>query len=256
MTEIIWTYDVMWRESSIEWASRWDLYLSMAGRYDDEVHWFSIINALLIVLFLSAMVAMIMMRSLHRDITRYNRVPTEEERDEEREETGWKLVHRDVFRPPANFPMLFCVLNGSGVQLLYMSIIVLVFAAVGFLSPALCFFCLRWVSPCADTSCGSFKVAVLLLTAGVGMGGLAFSGYWANFIDLSPRYSGHLMGISNSVATIPGIAGNLITGQILAGRENDWDLVFGLAAGIYVFGAAVFVLFARAERQPFDGADE
>ena len=130
------------------------------------------------------------------------------------------------------------------------------FNTVGFLSPALCFFCLRWVSPCADTSCGSFKVAVLLLTAGVGMGGLAFSGYWANFIDLSPRYSGHLMGISNSVATIPGIAGNLITGQILAGRENDWDLVFGLAAGIYVFGAAVFVLFARAERQPFDGVDE
>ena len=136
VTEIIWTYDVMWRESSIEWASRWDLYLSMAGRYDDEVHWFSIINALLIVLFLSGMVAMIMMRSLHRDITRYNRVPTEEERDEEREETGWKLVHRDVFRPPANFPMLFCVLNGSGVQLLYMSLAVLAFAAVGFLSPA------------------------------------------------------------------------------------------------------------------------
>ena len=127
------------------------------------------------------------------------------------------------------------------------------FNTIGFLSPALCFFSLRWVQPCADTSCGGFKVAVLLLTAGVGLGGLAFSGYWANFIDLSPRFSGHLMGISNSVATIPGIAGNLITGRLLAGRENDWDLVFGLAAAIYVSGAAVFLLFARAERQPFDG---
>jgi transmembrane 9 superfamily protein 2/4 len=135
-TEIIWTYDVEWRASKIEWASRWDLYLSMAGRYDDEVHWFSIINALLIVLFLTGMVAMIMVRSLHRDITRYNRVPTEAEREDEREETGWKLVHRDVFRPPPTFPMLFCVLTGSGMQLLYMSVTVLLFAAIGFLSPA------------------------------------------------------------------------------------------------------------------------
>ena len=33
---------------------------------------FSIINSLMIVLFLSGMVAMIMMRTLHRDFNRYN----------------------------------------------------------------------------------------------------------------------------------------------------------------------------------------
>jgi transmembrane 9 superfamily protein 2/4 len=134
--EVIWTYDVKWTPSTIEWASRWDIYLSMAGRYDDEVHWFSIINALLIVLFLSGMVAMIMIRNLHRDITRYNRVPTEEERAEEREESGWKLVHADVFRPPVFKPMLFCVFVGTGVQILAMSLITIVFSAIGFLSPA------------------------------------------------------------------------------------------------------------------------
>merc|ERR1719305_685003 len=119
--EVIWTYDVMWRPSDIEWASRWDIYLSMAGRYDDEVHWFSIINALLIVLFLTGMVGMIMVRSLRRDIARYNRVPTDEELAEDREETGWKLVHRDVFRAPDTAPQLFAVLSGSGFQLLCMS---------------------------------------------------------------------------------------------------------------------------------------
>jgi transmembrane 9 superfamily protein 2/4 len=35
--EVIWTYDVIYQKSDIEWASRWDIYLSMAGRYDDEV---------------------------------------------------------------------------------------------------------------------------------------------------------------------------------------------------------------------------
>ena len=134
--EVVWTYDVMWRESKIKWASRWDIYLSMADRYDDEVHWFSIINALLIVLFLTGMVGMIMVRSLRRDIARYNRVPTEEELAEEREETGWKLVHRDVFRAPDFMPQAFAVLSGTGTQLLYMSLVSLFFMAIGFVSPA------------------------------------------------------------------------------------------------------------------------
>jgi hypothetical protein len=36
--------------SQIRWASRWDTYLMMM---DDQIHWFSIINSLMIVLFLS-----------------------------------------------------------------------------------------------------------------------------------------------------------------------------------------------------------
>ena len=32
------------------------------------------------------------------------------------EETGWKLVHGDVFRPPKN-PRLFVSLVGSGIQI-------------------------------------------------------------------------------------------------------------------------------------------
>ncbi len=74
--------------SPIRWASRWDTYLSMA---DDQIHWFSIVNSLMIVLFLSGMVAMIMMRTLHRDISQYNQLETAEEAQEE---TGWKLVRR------------------------------------------------------------------------------------------------------------------------------------------------------------------
>jgi transmembrane 9 superfamily protein 2/4 len=39
-----------------------------------NIQWFSILNSLIIVLFLSAMVAMIMLRTLHKDIARYNQV--------------------------------------------------------------------------------------------------------------------------------------------------------------------------------------
>lgn len=72
--------------SDIRWASRWDTYLKMT---DDQIHWFSIVNSVMIVLFLSGMVAMIMVRTLYRDISKYNQLDTQEDAAEE---TGWKLV--------------------------------------------------------------------------------------------------------------------------------------------------------------------
>ena len=67
---------------------RWDQYL-LSGA-DDEIHWFSIINSLMIVLFLTGMIAMILMRNLYRDIARYNE---ETSAEEAAEETGeWPLL--------------------------------------------------------------------------------------------------------------------------------------------------------------------
>ncbi|CAD6218171.1 unnamed protein product [Miscanthus lutarioriparius] len=127
--EIIFTYDVRFEESEIKWASRWDTYLLMT---DDQIHWFSIVNSLMIVLFLSGMVAMIMLRTLYRDISRYNQLETQEEAQEE---TGWKLVHGDVFRPPT-YSDLLCVYVGTGVQFFGMLLVTMIFAVLGFLSPS------------------------------------------------------------------------------------------------------------------------
>ncbi|GKU87209.1 hypothetical protein SLEP1_g1651 [Rubroshorea leprosula] len=127
--EIIFTYDVEFQESDIKWASRWDTYLLMA---DDQIHWFSIVNSLMIVLFLSGMVAMIMLRTLYRDISKYNQLETQEEAQEE---TGWKLVHGDVFRPPTNSDLL-CVYVGTGIQFFGMILVTMIFALLGFLSPS------------------------------------------------------------------------------------------------------------------------
>ena len=74
------------------------------------------------------------------------------------QESGWKLVHGDVFRAPNPYPMMFSVLVGTGVQLLCMCIATIVFAAVGFLSPA---------------NRGSLVIAVLVLYVLMG----SFAGY-------------------------------------------------------------------------------
>jgi len=127
--EVIFSYDVVFKMSNIRWASRWATYHLIKN---DQIHWFSIVNSLMIVVFLSGMVAMIMLRTLHRDISKYNQLETV---DEASEEIGWKLVHGDVFRPPTRFGAL-TVYVGTGVQIIGMTVVTLVFAVLGFLSPS------------------------------------------------------------------------------------------------------------------------
>eukprot|EP01082_Thalassiosira_pseudonana_P012932 g11708.t1 g11708 contig6:429798-431930(+) len=110
--KIYYSYEVIWQQSDIPWADRWDVYL--VGSPDDEIHYFAIVNSLMIVVFLTGAVATILIRTLKRDIAGYNAVQTLEEAQDE---TGWKLVHGDVFRPPQNGQLLLCVLVGTGAQL-------------------------------------------------------------------------------------------------------------------------------------------
>ena len=51
------------------------------------------------------------------------------------EDSGWKLVHGDVFRPPHDSD-LFATVVGMGVQVLWTMVVVVALAAVGVLSPA------------------------------------------------------------------------------------------------------------------------
>ncbi|KAH8249184.1 hypothetical protein KR032_007050 [Drosophila birchii] len=128
---IMYTYSVKFVENdSIKWSSRWDYILESMPH--TNIQWFSILNSLVIVLFLSGMVAMIMLRTLHKDIARYNQMDSGEDAQEE---FGWKLVHGDVFRPPRK-GMLLSIFLGSGVQVLVMAMVTLAFACLGFLSPA------------------------------------------------------------------------------------------------------------------------
>jgi transmembrane 9 superfamily member 2/4 len=135
--KVLFTYDVTWKENlDLKWGSRWDIYLSMDNAVPAKVHWLSIANSLVIVFVLSAMIAAILVRNLRRDITRYNQLATDEEKAEDLEEYGWKLVHADVFRPPSFSPLLLSVLCGTGAQLLGMTFFTIVFSAMGFMSPA------------------------------------------------------------------------------------------------------------------------
>lgn len=128
-SSILLTYSVHWEESEVKWASRWDTYLTMS---DVQIHWFSIVNSVVVVFFLSGILSMIIIRTLRKDIANYNR---EDDMEDTMEESGWKNVHGDVFRPP-QYPMILSSLLGSGTQLFCMILIVIFVAMLGMLSPS------------------------------------------------------------------------------------------------------------------------
>lgn len=127
---VTFTYDVEYIPSPHRWATRWDQLLE-ANPELKQIQWFSIVNSLMISLFLTALVGTVLLRTVLRDFSRYNALEEEDEEDV----TGWKLVHGDVFRTPQN-PVLLAIFCGSGAQALWMTTILLFFALLGFLSPA------------------------------------------------------------------------------------------------------------------------
>ncbi|KAL4318429.1 hypothetical protein GQ457_18G003980 [Hibiscus cannabinus] len=129
---IVFTYEVAFEKSDIKWPSRWDAYLKMEG---SKVHWFSILNSLMVITFLAGIVLVIFLRTVRRDLTRYEELDRESQVQMNEELSGWKLVVGDVFRAPSN-PALLCILVGDGIQILGMAIVTILFAALGFMSPA------------------------------------------------------------------------------------------------------------------------
>jgi len=124
------TYEVVWKKSDIQFEDRFDKYLD-PNFFQHRIHWFSIFNSFMMVIFLVGLVTMILMRTLRKDYARYSK--EEDIDDMERDlgdEYGWKQVHGDVFRAAAS-PMLFSSLIGTGAQLAVVVLFVVIFAILG-----------------------------------------------------------------------------------------------------------------------------
>lgn len=136
---VAYTYDVIWRESSVPWATRWDNYLHVSS---PRIHLLSLVNSLVVCVLLCLVVAAILLRVLNRDITKYNALSHGFAYDLDldpdaqiQDDSGWKLLHGEVFRAP-KYRMWLCITVGTGTQMAAMCGVTLVFALLGFLSPS------------------------------------------------------------------------------------------------------------------------
>ena len=126
------SYSVNWAPSPIPFARRFERYLDY-NFFEHQIHWFSIFNSFMMVAFLMGLVSMILLRTLKKDYARYTRGDDDDLESLERdmnEETGWKLVHGDVFRPPAHLEFLSALI-GTGIQLALLVLAVILITIAG-----------------------------------------------------------------------------------------------------------------------------
>ena len=125
------TYSVKWVPTEISYARRYERYLDY-NFFEHQIHWFSIFNSFMMVIFLTGLVSMILMRTLKNDYAKYAKEEDDLETLERdvSEESGWKLVHGDVFRP-VQYLGLLCALMGTGAQLAVLVLLTILISIAG-----------------------------------------------------------------------------------------------------------------------------
>ncbi|KAJ7383069.1 hypothetical protein OS493_030956 [Desmophyllum pertusum] len=118
-----------------------------------------------------------------------------------------------------------------------------VFGTVGFLIPACLLVSTSYVG------CDYTSLAVVLFTLALGIESANAACYTVNHLDIAPRFAGILMGITNTVGTIPGIVGPYIVGLLTNDQPTraQWQKVFYISAGVFVVGWIVYLLIGTAE---------
>ncbi|XP_046680581.1 putative inorganic phosphate cotransporter isoform X1 [Homalodisca vitripennis] len=96
--------------------------------------------------------------------------------------------------------------------------------------------------------------AVVLLTTSVSLGAGIYMGYLATALDLSPNFSGVLMGIVNCLGNISSFLAPMVTGFIVKDEasRDEWMIAFYISAGIFFVGNLIFIVFGSSDVQPWN----
>jgi len=129
-TQLDFSYSVKWVLTEKPFEKRFERYLDY-NFFEHQIHWFSIFNSFMMVVFLCGLVSLILLRTLRNDYARYTRDDDDVEGlDRVGEDSGWKQVHGDVFRAPKGL-CAFAALVGTGAQLIVIVVAAVAFAILG-----------------------------------------------------------------------------------------------------------------------------
>jgi transmembrane 9 superfamily protein 2/4 len=107
---ILFTYDVIFENSTKTFAYRWDFYKPKKTR----IHWYGISISEFIIMSLTLIIFFFFLRNIKVEINEYNhKIVNLEVVDY----YTWKELSGDVFRAPTNNPMLLSAIIGNGFQL-------------------------------------------------------------------------------------------------------------------------------------------
>eukprot|EP01064_Diplonema_japonicum_P014745 TRINITY_DN22434_c0_g1_i1.p1 TRINITY_DN22434_c0_g1~~TRINITY_DN22434_c0_g1_i1.p1 ORF type:complete len:568 (+),score=43.44 TRINITY_DN22434_c0_g1_i1:53-1756(+) len=119
-TVLLFSYQVKWTETLVPYEDRPSFNPGYIQQEEIDIQWFSILNSLILVAMLTFFLIFLTVRLLKKDMEKYD----------DGEDSGWKLLHGDVFRTP-EYPLLFTSIIGCGMQLLLVFTSMLTLSVVG-----------------------------------------------------------------------------------------------------------------------------
>lgn len=122
---------------------------------------------------------------------------------------------------------------------------------VAFVGPAVCMIACAVLTPTSAAGATPLitSAIVCLLSIAFALGAWSRGGLYCNHQDLSPKFAGALLGITNTAGALPGVLGVAAAGYLLD-ITNSWALaVFFPTAICQTIGALFYTTFASSERQ-------
>ncbi|EDX01169.1 putative inorganic phosphate cotransporter [Drosophila yakuba] len=97
----------------------------------------------------------------------------------------------------------------------------------------------------------SLWLTCVIFILGMGLNGAIYSGFKINHLDLSPRFAGLLISITNCVANLVGLLAPMVAGHVIDPKPSveNWRIVLYIAAGMFVFTASFYNVFASGKPQ-------
>ena len=220
--DVEFSYSVRWLSSDIDFSDRMSRYAQYSFLPQSfEIHWLSIVNSFVLVLLLTGFLSIILMRVLKNDFVRYS-VAVEDDEDDE-EETGWKLVHGDVFRLPPAFST-FCAYVGTGAQL---------FALV------FCLLCLAIMNMFYPGNRGAmYTAAIVLYALTAGTAGFVSAHMFCRFYGVDGRWAWNLV-LSATLFPAPFICIFCFLNTVAIAYNSQAALPFGTIVVIMLIWALV-----------------
>ncbi|CAH1100629.1 unnamed protein product [Psylliodes chrysocephalus] len=103
------------------------------------------------------------------------------------------------------------------------------------------------------------SLSVTMLVIAVGVNAACFAGFQINPVDLSPKFSGVLMGIGNGSSNTFSIIAPLLVQFVVADDETNkklWRIIFITAACIYTASDIFYVIFASGKVQYWNDLEQ
>lgn len=100
-------------------------------------------------------------------------------------------------------------------------------------------------------------VCIALLSLAFGFNGTVTQTVFANIHDIAPNYSATVLALANTVGTMGGLFAPLAVQYYTSERSTieEWRMVFGITAAMFIVPAAVFVVMGSGELLPWNAGE-